>query len=69
VTDTGCKCDLCEKPAIKRFTWVNDAGSGIGGGQQGGPMYEACMEFMWDALSRFPNARETTTIWPLEVVA
>ena len=58
-------CDLCGKPAIKRFTWVNDSGSGIGGGQQGGPMCENCMEFMWDALSRFPVARETVTIWPL----
>lgn len=65
-----CKCEICrEAAAVKRFTWVNDAGSGIGGGQQGANMCEACMSFMWDALSRFPNAKETTTIWPLETAA
>ena len=55
-----------EAPAVKHFTWVNDEGSGIGGGQQGADMCEACMNFMWDALSRFPVARETVTFWPLQ---
>jgi hypothetical protein len=59
------KCILCEKPAEKRLTWVNDTGSGVGGGMQGGPMCFNCMSFMDDALSRFPMARDTLTIWPL----
>lgn len=59
-------CMMCNKPAVKRLTWVNAEGSGVGGGMHGGPMCEPCMEFIWDALSRFPAARETVTIWPLE---
>lgn len=58
-------CILCNKPAVKRFTWVNHDGSGVGGGYQGGPMCEVDMEFMWDALSRFPAARDSVTISPL----
>lgn len=58
-------CILCNGRAEKRFTWVNDAGSGIGGGMQGGPMCYNCMEHMDDMLCRFPVARETVTIWPL----
>ena len=63
------RCALCGCTAVRRFTWVNDAGSGIGGGMQGGPMCDSCMSFMWDALDRFPVARETVTIWPLGGVA
>ena len=58
-------CILCNKPAVKKFTWVNDAAPGVGGGQQGGPMCEPDMAMMWDQLSRFPVSRETVTIWPL----
>ena len=58
-------CIMCNAPAVKRLTWVNDAGSGVGGGMQGGQMCFECMEFMNDALSRFPMARETVTIWPI----
>ena len=69
-TTSACiMCDMCGKPATKRITWVNDSGSGIGGGQQGGPMCYECGEFIWDALSRFPVAKETFTIWPLGKVA
>lgn len=60
------KCTYCGKPSEKRMTWVNDSASGIGGGMQGGPMCAPCMEFTWDALSRFPKAKETVTIWPLD---
>jgi hypothetical protein len=63
------KCTLCPKPAVKRLTWVNDSGSGIGGGLQGGPMCLDCMSFINDALSRFPVARDAITIWPLEAQA
>jgi hypothetical protein len=63
------RCALCGCTAVRRFTWVNDSGSGIGGGMQGGPMCDSCMSFMWDALDRFPVARETVTIWPLGGVA
>lgn len=62
-------CTMCQKQAEKRFTWVNDTGAGKGAGLQGGPMCDHCMEFMWDALSRFPTAEETVTIWPLKEAA
>lgn len=59
-------CEWCAvKPAEKRFTWVNSAGSGIGSSMQGACMCSDCMESMWDSLSRFPNAKETVTLWPL----
>jgi hypothetical protein len=63
-----CECCLCSALAVKQATWVNDSVCGVGGGLQGGPMCENCLEFMWDALSRFPVARETWTIWPLSAV-
>jgi hypothetical protein len=66
---------ICARKAVRRFTWVN-ASSGIGGGEpgigegeQGGPMCEACMSVMWEKLARFPVARETVTICPLGGVA
>ena len=59
-------CVLCDKVAEKQLTWVNCSGSGIGGGLQGGPMCFSCMDFMNDALSRFPTASQTLTIWPLD---
>lgn len=65
---TEQQCAICEHKAVRRFTWVN-ASSGIGGGEQGGPMCEACMSVMWEELARYPLARETVTIWPLGGVA
>ena len=57
-------CTICTGKAVRSFTWVN-ASSGIGGGEQGGPMCESCMQSMWNALERYPNVRETVTICPL----
>jgi hypothetical protein len=54
----------CAGKAVRQFTWVTP-----NGGMQGGPMCDSCMSFMWDALDRFPVARETVTIWPLGGVA
>ena len=62
-------CEMCgTTPAEKHVTWVNDGGSGIGGGLQGCPMCYACGQNMWDALSRFPNAASTVTLYPLSSV-
>ena len=58
-------CILCNGPAVKRFTWVNGDGSGVGGGLQGGAMCERDMQLMWDALDRFPVAKSSVTIWSL----
>jgi hypothetical protein len=63
------RCALCGCTAVRRFTWVNNSGSDIGGGMQGGPMCEACMQSVWKTLERYPSARETVTIWPLGGVA
>ena len=54
----------CGGKAVRRFTWVT-----ANGGVQGGPMCEACMQSMWNALERYPNVRETVTICPLGGVA
>lgn len=60
-------CGICsQKPAERYFTWVNQEGSGVGGGLHGERMCFDCMRDMSDALSRFPVARDTVTIWPLD---
>jgi hypothetical protein len=59
-------CVMCQKPAEKHFAWVNTGGSGVGASTQGGNMCFACMSLTWDALSRFPNAREAVTISPIK---
>jgi hypothetical protein len=47
-----------------RLTWVMSLGQ-----QDSGPCCGACLAALWAGLSRYPNAIETATLWPIGVDA